>query len=46
MLIPFLAHSLTKIEPGSDTLGVPASEIRDTIDPLFNISIILLKFFF
>ena len=44
--ISCLAHSLTKIEPGSDILGVPASEIRDTIDPFFKISRILYKFFF
>ena len=31
--IPFLTHSFTKIAPGSETPGVPASEIREIIDP-------------
>ena len=26
-------HSLTNIEPGSEMFGVPASEIKETIDP-------------
>ena len=38
--------NITKIVPGSDTLGVPASEIREIIVPFFNSSIILTKFFF
>ena len=30
-LILFLTHSLTKTEPGSEIVGVPASEISDII---------------
>ena len=39
-------HSLTKIFPGSEILGVPASDIKDTILFDFKISIIFLRFFF
>ena len=45
ILILFAIHALTKIAPGSEILGVPASEIRDIIDPAFNNSITLFKFF-
>ena len=41
-----LTHSLTNIAPGSETDGVPASEIKETIEPDFKISIIFDKFFF
>ena len=41
--ILFLLHSLIKIFPGSEIVGVPASDIKDTIDPLFKIPIILLS---
>ena len=44
ILIPFLTHSFTKIAPGSETPGVPASEIREIIDPVCNRLIILYKF--
>merc|ERR1711991_241253 len=46
ILIPFLMHSLTKIEPGSEILGVPASDIKEIIFPDFRYSIILTTFFF
>ena len=39
-------HSFTSIAPGSETEGVPASEIRDTIQFDFSIFIIFNKFFF
>ena len=45
-LILFLKHSSTNIAPGSDTDGVPASEIKDTIQLDFNIDINFNKFFF
>ena len=45
ILIFFFIHSLTKIAPGSEILGVPASEINETISPDFKSSIILDKFF-
>ena len=38
-------HSLTKIAPGSEILGVPASEINEITSPDFKSSIILFKFF-
>ena len=31
ILIPLLIHSLTNIDPGSEMLGVPASEIKEII---------------
>ena len=39
-------HSLINMAPGSETDGVPASEIKETIDPDFKISITFDKFFF
>ena len=45
MFISCLTHSFIKITPGSDILGVPASEIIDITDPAFNNSIIRDKFF-
>ena len=39
-------HSLTNIAPGSEIEGVPASEIKETIQSDFKISTILVKFFF
>ena len=45
-VISLAIHSFTKIAPGSDTLGVPASEIREIIEPFFNKSIIFKIFFF
>ena len=45
ILILFLIHSLTKIAPGSEILGVPASEINAIVSPDLRRSIILLKFF-
>ena len=39
-------HSLTNIAPGSEIDGVPASEIKETTDPDFKISITFDKFFF
>ena len=39
-------HSLIKIVPGSEMHGVPASEIKDTINPLSNSSKTFGKFFF
>ena len=44
--IPLLAHSLTNIAPGSEIDGVPASEIKETIDSDFKISMTFDKFFF
>ena len=44
--MPSFKHSFIKTHPGSEILGVPASEIRDIIDPDFNNLIILFKFFF
>ena len=35
ILILFFTHSLTNIEPGSEMVGVPASEIKDIFFPLF-----------
>ena len=43
--ILFFTHSLTKILPGSEIAGVPASEISETIFFDFKISIIFSKFF-
>ena len=43
--ISLITHSLTNIAPGSEIDGVPASEIKETIDPDFKISIIFDKFF-
>ena len=45
ILILFLTHSFTKIDPGSEILGVPASEIKEIISPDFKRSTILFKFF-
>ena len=39
-------HSLTKIAPGSEITGVPASEIIETIESFFNKPKILEMFFF
>ena len=46
ILISLLIHSLTKIEPGSEILGVPASYIKEIIFPDFKYSIIFTTFFF
>ena len=40
----FFIHSFTKIDPGSDIVGVPASEINEIIHPSFNNPIILIIF--
>ena len=45
ILISFFIHSLTNIAPGSDILGVPASEMSETIVPELKRSIIFVKFF-
>ena len=45
-LILFFILSLINIFPGSEIVGVPASEISETIFFDFNISITLLKIFF
>ena len=42
----FSMHSLIKIEPGSDIVGVPASEISETISPDLSIFIMFDNFFF
>ena len=44
IFISFLIHSFTKIDPGSEMLGVPASEIKEIISPDFKRLIILSKF--
>ena len=44
--IPLSIHSLTNIEPGSEILGVPASDIKEIIFPDLRYSIILIRFFF
>ena len=44
--ISLITHSLTNIAPGSEIDGVPASEIIETTDPDFKISITFDKFFF
>ena len=44
--ILFATHSLINNAPGSETEGVPASEISDTIQYYFKISIIFDRFFF
>ena len=46
ILIWLLIHSFTNIEPGSEILGVPASDIKEIIFPDFKSSIIFTKFFF
>ena len=46
MFISFLMHSLTNNVPGSEMLGVPASDTREIIRPCFNNPTILGKFFF
>ena len=46
MSISLTTHSLTNIAPGSEIDGVPASEIKETIDPDFKISMTFVKFFF
>ena len=46
MSILLARHSFTNIAPGSDTDGVPASEISETMQSDFRISIIFGKFFF
>ena len=38
--ILFLIHSLINIAPGSEIVGVPASDIKETNDPLLINSII------
>ena len=45
ILISFLTHSLTNIAPGSEILGVPASEINEIVSPDLRRSMILFKFF-
>ena len=44
IFILFFTHSFTKIDPGSEILGVPASEINEIISPDFKRSIIFLSF--
>ena len=44
--ILFTKHSLISIAPGSETDGVPASDINETIQSDFKISVIFNKFFF
>ena len=46
ILILFATHSLINIAPGSETEGVPASEIKDTTQSDFKIFIIFDRFFF
>ena len=46
ILILFFMHSSIIILPGSDTVGVPASEISDTVLFDFKILMILPIFFF
>ena len=46
ILMLFFTHSLINIAPGSETEGVPASEISETTHSDFKISIIFNKFFF
>ena len=46
IFILFSIHSFTKIDPGSDTPGVPASEIREIIVPFFNKFKTFNRFFF
>ena len=36
ILISLVMHSLIKIAPGSEMLGIPASETNEIIDPNFN----------
>ena len=45
-LISLLMHSLTNIEPGSEMLGVPASDIKEIIFPDLRYSIIFITFYF
>ena len=44
--ILFLMHSFINIAPGSEIQGVPASDIKEIIDPSFNNWITFDKFFF
>ena len=46
IFIPLSIHSLTNIEPGSEILGVPASDIKEIIFPDLRNSIIFIRFFF
>ena len=46
ILILLSIHKFTKIRPGSDNIGVPASEIKDKILPLLICSMISGAFFF
>ena len=46
IFILLLIHSLTNIEPGSEILGVPASDIKEIIFPDLRCSIIFTIFFF
>ena len=46
IFILFFKHSLTNIEPGSETPGVPASDIKEIIEPSFKRLMTLTKFFF
>ena len=46
ILISLLIHSLTRIAPGSEIFGVPASDTREIIEPDFNKLITFNKFFF
>ena len=45
MLILLLTHSFTKIAPGSEILGVPASDISEIISPVLRSSIIFFIFY-
>ena len=46
MSIFFLIHSFTMINPGSEIIGVPASEIMDILSPLLIDCIIEFDIFF
>ena len=46
IFILFLIHSFIKIKPGSEIVGVPASEIIETISPFLIFSIIVKAVFF
>merc|ERR1711991_996963 len=46
ILISLSMHSLINIEPGSEILGVPASDIKEIIFPDLRYSIIFTTFFF
>ena len=46
LVILFFIHSFTKTKPGSEILGVPASDISEINLPDFKYSIICNVFFF